>query len=380
MKILICGMGYVGSSVAQAAHDAGHIVTGFDSDSNKVKDLSGKFPFEICDSIPLKLDPDIAIISVPTPLNIERKPDLSHLENVCEQLRRNLTRPTLIINESTSFPGTLRDFIAPRIGEVHRYATAPERVDPDNSQWGPRNTPRVLGALDDEALEQAQTFYESFCHTVITVSSPEVAEISKLFENSFRQVNIALVQEFSRVCNSMDISTWEALDAASTKPFGFMRFTPSVGVGGHCIPVDPLYLQRVAEEKGVDTPLILNADQTNESQAEFCVQVLESKVGSLEGIHIQVAGISYKPNVSDLRESKTLNFIQLMRAKGARVEWHDPLVGTWNDEYSTELGKADIGIIAAPHKVIDFAPWINAKVNVFDVSPGPVIPGARKLL
>ena len=259
----------MGLTIAVGAAGAGHEVVGFDVNKELVNQLnSGTSHIEGISDAELKnflsnktytasADAssvngcDVIVIAVPTPLTESREPDLSFVHAAVELIQNNVKTPTLVINESTSYPGTLRKEIAARINGIqHLYASSPERVDPGNTQWGTKNTPRLIGGLTPAAVAKAREFYASFCDTIIEVSSPEVAEAAKIFENTFRQVNIALVNEFAQISDALGISSREVIEAAATKPYGFMAFNPGPGVGGHCIPVDPSYLAHVANEVG----------------------------------------------------------------------------------------------------------------------------------
>ena len=250
MKIAIIGQGYVGRSIAQAAVVAGHSVKGFDTNSDVISALKISGDFKGTTDASSIGDAEVIVIAVPTPLDGARKPDLSAVHAACKTIIENVKKSVLVINESTAYPGTLRNEIATVIenasGLGHLYASSPERVDPGNAKWTQKNTPRLLAGLTPKATKLACKFYSSFCDEIIEVSTPEVAEAAKLFENTFRQVNIALVNEFAQISDALDIPTREVLDAAATKPFGFMSFQPGPGVGGHCIPVDPSYLAYVA--------------------------------------------------------------------------------------------------------------------------------------
>ena len=267
MKIAIIGLGYVGRSIAQAAVGAGHSVIGFDTNSDVISSLKINGDFKATTDAVLLGDTEVVVIAVPTPLDGARKPDLSAVHAACETIIEHVKKPVLVINESTSYPGTLRNELAAVIegatGIGHMYASSPERVDPGNEKWTQRNTPRLLAGLTPEATALTRKFYSSFCDEIIEVSTPEVAEAAKLFENTFRQVNIALVNEFAQISDALGIPTREVLDAAATKPFGFMSFQPGPGVGGHCIPVDPSYLAYVAENVGVPAEFIKLANEVN---------------------------------------------------------------------------------------------------------------------
>jgi UDP-N-acetyl-D-glucosamine dehydrogenase len=318
---------------------------------------------------------DVIVIAVPTPLTESRNPDLSYVHAAVELIQNNVKGPTLVINESTSYPGTLRKEIAARINGIqHLYASSPERVDPGNTQWGTKNTPRLIGGLTPEAVAKAKEFYSSFCDTVIEVSSPEVAEAAKIFENTFRQVNIALVNEFAQIADALGISGREVLDAAATKPYGFMEFNPGPGVGGHCIPVDPTYLAYVANEVGVPATFIKRANEVNLAMPAYVVKrVIAGAGGSVKGRSVVVVGVSYKANVADTRETPAASIIDLLREAGASVTWHDPLVGSWRSESSAELGACDVAVVVTKHEVVSVAD-IKKSSYVFDCTGS--IPGA----
>jgi len=295
MKIAIIGQGYVGRSIAGAAVGAGHSVVGFDTDASVISSLQIKGDFQGTVDASLIGSADIVVIAVPTPLDGARKPDLSAVKAACKTIVENVKKPLLVINESTSYPGTLRNEIAAVIesasGLGHMYAASPERVDPGNEKWIQKNTPRLLAGLTPEATALARKFYSSFCDQIVEVSSPEVAEAAKLFENTFRQVNIALVNEFAQISNALDIPTQEVLDAAATKPFGFMSFKPGPGVGGHCIPVDPSYLAHVAEGAGVPATFIRYANEVNLAMPAYVVSRVAKDAGSLRGKKVVVVGV-----------------------------------------------------------------------------------------
>jgi UDP-N-acetyl-D-glucosamine dehydrogenase len=302
-------------------------------------------------------DCDVIVIAVPTPLDEARNPDLSYVHAAADLIAKNAKSAALVINESTSYPGTLRKEIAARItGFAHLYASSPERVDPGNTQWGTKNTPRLIGGLTPEAVAKAKEFYATFCDTIIEVSSPEVAEAAKIFENTFRQVNIALVNEFAQIADALGISGREVLDAAATKPYGFMEFNPGPGVGGHCIPVDPSYLAHVANEVGVPATFIKRANEVNLAMPAYVVKrVVAGSGGSIVGKKVVVVGVSYKSNVADTRETPAAGVIDLLRAQGATVTWHDDLVGSWRGESSVPIKGADIALLVTRHDGLDLA-------------------------
>jgi UDP-N-acetyl-D-glucosamine dehydrogenase len=365
MRVAIVGQGYVGTAIATAAKNAGHDVIGIETNAQRIAEL-GDFGYPITNDYPKIGSAEIVILAVPTPLNDNREPDLSFIESACNSLKNHLKPNALIINESTSFPGTLRNFIAPILGDSFKYASAPERVDPGNQTWNLSNTPRLVGGLTKEATSEAIAFYKTMTKEVVEVSSPEVAEAAKLFENTFRQVNIALVNEFAQIANTLGIPTYETLSAADSKPYGFMKFLPSIGVGGHCIPVDPSYLSFTAAQAGLDAKFINLANQVNLNMPAYVANRINNEYG-VRNKSIQVAGIAYKPNVADTRESPALSLIRNLRQLDATVTWHDPHVKTWNNESSTPLTTCDIAIICTAHNEIDFAPWKSLPV-VIDVS------------
>jgi UDP-N-acetyl-D-glucosamine dehydrogenase len=296
----------------------------------------------------------------------------------------NFSKPILVINESTSFPGTLRDFIKPLVDKYsaskfeHLYAISPERVDPGRTDWNQKNTPRLYAGLTKEASDQTRKFYSTFCDNLIEVSSPEVAEAAKLFENTFRQVNIALVNEFAEISHALGISVHETLDAANTKPYGFMKFNPSAGVGGHCIPVDPSYLAYAAAAKGIPATFIERANEVNLEMPKYVVaRVMADNGGSLKAKKVQVIGVSYKPNVADVRETPAELVIEELKRVGADVNWHDNIVGSWKGASSTPLGGADIAIVVTLHDVVDKKAVLASAPYVFDTTGK--ISGARGL-
>jgi UDP-N-acetyl-D-glucosamine dehydrogenase len=370
MKIAIIGLGYVGRSIAQAAVGAGHSVVGFDTNSDVISDLKISGDFKGTSDASAVGDVEVIVIAVPTPLDGARKPDLSAVHAACKTIIEHFKQPVLVINESTSYPGTLRNEIASVIekasGLEHLYASSPERVDPGNEKWTQKNTPRLLAGLTPEATKLAVKFYSSFCDEIIEVSTPEVAEAAKLFENTFRQVNIALVNEFAQISDALDIPTREVLDAAVTKPFGFMSFQPGPGVGGHCIPVDPSYLAYVAENVGVPAEFIKRANQVNLGMPAYVVSRVAREVGSLKGKNVVVVGVSYKANVSDTREAPAALVIDELKKQGAEVSWHDPVVATWNGQSSSELKGFDVAIVVTKHDVVSEAEIKTSAAYVFD--------------
>jgi UDP-N-acetyl-D-glucosamine dehydrogenase len=370
MKIAIIGLGYVGRSIAQAALGSGYSVVGFDTNSDVISSLMLTGDFKGTTDAALISDVEIVVIAVPTPLNGSRQPDLSAVHAACKTVIENFKKPILVISESTSYPGTLRKEIADVIenasGLGHLYASSPERVDPGNEKWTQKNTPRLLAGLTPEATVLARKFYSSFCDEIIEVSTPEVAEAAKLFENTFRQVNIALVNEFAQISDALRIPTREVLEAAATKPFGFMSFQPGPGVGGHCIPVDPSYLAYVAENVGVPAEFIKRANQVNLGMPAYVVSRVTKDAGSLKGKKVLVVGVSYKANVSDTREAPAALVIDELKKQGAEVSWHDPVVGAWNGQSSGKLKGFDVAIVVTKHDVVSDAAIKASADYVFD--------------
>jgi UDP-N-acetyl-D-glucosamine dehydrogenase len=371
MRVGIIGQGYVGSALGVAAEGAGHQVIGIESDQRRLKELIQLVGYQVSGDYSAVTGSEIVVIAVPTPLNDLVQPDLSYLTSACQSLAKVLNRPTLIINESTSYPGTLRNLIAPILGQSHLYAAAPERIDPANKVWGIENTPRLIAGLNDEARDKALEFYKSFTKEVIPVATAEVAEAAKLFENTFRQVNIALVNEFAQIANALGVSSSEVLSAAATKPYGFMPFLPSIGVGGHCIPVDPTYLSYAARQVGVEASFINLANQVNAAMPDYIAARIKTQLGSIIGKSIQIAGISYKADVSDIRQSPAILLIEKLREMGAEVSWHDQVVGKWAAESSSALKNVDLGVIAIAHSGVDYGAWRNGKTMVIDLSTSP---------
>lgn len=367
MKVGIIGQGYVGRTLGVAAHGVGHQVVGIEVNARRISQLKNSKYLVSSDISELK-DCQVVVIAVPTPLDDQRQPDLSFILEACAKAKPFLQPEALVVNESTSYPGTLRDLIKPLLGEAFSFASAPERIDPGNARWSITNTPRLVSGLTPPATKAAAEFYRSFCDFVIEVSSPEVAESAKLLENTFRQVNIALVNEFAQIASKLGLSAHEVIEAAATKPYGFMKFMPSIGVGGHCIPVDPIYLSYIAKRHGASARFVDLANEVNLAMPEFIARRIDAEYG-LSGKHVQISGISYKPGIDDFRESPSLRLIKLLREMGAQVFWFDPLVGEVDGERSTPIFSADIGIICTAHPNVDYGPW-NENTIVLDVSYG----------
>src|SRR5918996_3535948 len=333
MKVGIIGLGYVGLPLAVAFAEAGHEVFGVDTDARAVEALNeGRTHVEdIADDRLMAFPPrftartrhnelggcDAVIICVPTPLANQREPDLSYIVDAATTLSCVLREGQLVVLESTTYPGTTRDRLRPileesglRAGRDFHLAFSPERIDPGRSHHTIRTTPKVVGALTDECRDRAVELYELVCDEVIAVSTPEAAELSKLLENVFRSVNIALVNELAVLCDRMGIDVWEVVDAAATKPYGFMSFKPGPGMGGHCLPIDPFYLAFKAREFDMPTEFIEVAGKVNQQEPYFCVQevvrALNEAGKPAKGSRVLMLGVSYKAGIGDLREAPAL--------------------------------------------------------------------------
>ena len=388
MKVTVVGQGYVGLPLAIAAAHAGHFVYGLDSNESKIAQLSsGKTIIEdltddvIKKSIDSKLflptidqsvisSSELILICVPTPLSDDHKPDLTLLISAITTVGKNLKSGTLVIVESTIEPGTCRNVLLPillkesglKLGEVE-VAYSPERIDPSNKKWGIRNTPKLVAGLTENSAKRASEFYGKFIESITICSSLEIAETAKLLENSFRFVNISFINELGIFCQKINIDINEVISAAATKPYGFMPFFPSIGVGGHCIPVDPLYLANAAKTAGAPARLIGLADQINQEMPGYFVGRAEEKIGGLKNKKVVVVGVSYKPNVADTRESPVEALISGLKGKGAQVAWHDDLVKVWNGEESVALSSDfDLAIIATPHDYLDLTKLGNVPI------------------
>ncbi len=392
MKVAIIGQGYVGLTISAFAAKQYQVV-GFELNSTIVSQLNkgishieGVASGDIKQAIfegNYKATTDgseiagsgIVVIAVPTPLDENRKPDLTYIDSACKVIAENLTSPALIINESTSYPGTIRNYIKPAIEKYskqkfeHQYAISPERVDPGRGDYNQKNTPRLYAGLTPEATKRTREFYSTFCDNLVEVSSPEVAEAAKLFENTFRQVNIALVNELAQISHALGIDVRETLDAAGTKPYGFMKFQPSAGVGGHCIPVDPSYLADVAEKAGVTATFIQRANEVNLEMPKYIAgRVAKDNGGLLKGKKVLVVGVAYKPNVADTRETPAELLIDALEELGAVVDWNDPVVGSWHGKESAGLNGAEIAVVVTKHDVVSVEDILKSAPYVFDTT------------
>ena len=351
MKVSIVGQGYVGLPLAMAAVRAGLLVTGIDVSApiierlnqgrSHVEDISNQELQAALDSGlyrsstsgELVSKADICVICVPTPLDVNGIPDLSLLESAVRLVAPYLPSNALLISESTSYPGTVRNFVKPLVASIRpdraermHFASAPERVDPRNEKWNMKNTPRLVSGIDEDSTKHAMDFYSSICDTVIEVSKPEVAEMAKLLENTFRQVNIALVNQLVPFCKEIGVDIREVVEAAGSKPFGYMKFFPGAGVGGHCIPIDPLYLLWKARQVGVELPFVAKADEINGGMPSYVVSRLLEGAKPPKGSTIAILGVAYKPGISDVRESPAEQVAKEIETQGYQVVWADPLV------------------------------------------------------
>jgi len=370
-KVVVVGQGYVGLPLALAAAEAGYQVVGIDTDLSRVASLNaGRSPIgDISDTYLAAQSlcyrassdfgdaagADVVILCLPTPLDASRNPDHSLLIAGAKAVAKHLTSRVLVINESTISPGFTRDVLA-QIFTEHDVAYSPERIDPANKNWNVKNTPKLVSGLTEISRDRAMEFYSKFVSTLRTYSSMEVVETAKLLENSFRLVNISFINEIAEFCDKMKIDVREVIAAASTKPYGFMPFFPSAGVGGHCIPVDPYYLVAKARELGASTRFIDLANQVNLERPSYFVGKAAGILGSLTGKKIVVIGVAYKPDVADVRETPAQALISLLRSSGAVVVWHDHVVGQWNGEASAALGdRYDLAVLVNPHSDTDLA-------------------------
>ncbi|HEU65070.1 MAG TPA: nucleotide sugar dehydrogenase [Chloroflexi bacterium] len=400
----IVGIGYVGLPLAVAFASAGFRVLGFDirqknvdsvnrgesyiadvSDESLSSVVTAKFLEATTDQSRIG-EVDAICICVPTPLTSTKDPDLSYVIHESDEISKYLRPGQLVVLESTTYPGTTRQVVLPRLesaglrcGSDFYLAYSPERVDPGSKNYNAKNTPKIVGGIDPRSTQLTQLLYSQIAGTVLPVSCPEAAEMTKVFENVFRSVNIALVNELAHLCERMSLSVWEVIDAASTKPFGYMPFYPGPGVGGHCIPLDPYYLANKARELDFHTRFIELAAEINEHMPYHVVsrilEALNARGKSLGGAKVLVLGVAYKKDVEDTRESPSLKIIQLLCEKGAEVSYNDPYVARIHmpagDMESVELsGKClasvDCVVIAADHSCYDMAEVAACARLVFD--------------
>jgi UDP-N-acetyl-D-glucosamine dehydrogenase len=391
--LAIIGQGYVGLPLAMAAVDSGWKVIGIDHFKEKVDQInSGKSPIEDISEIQLKValsggaykastdfsevaQASVICICVPTPLDEKREPDLSLLKDAATAIAPFISNETLVVSESTSYPGTLRDIIIPIVESLKPinatnlyFASAPERVNPGDPVWNQKNTPRLLGAIDLNSQAKALAFYESICDFPKSVSTPEVAEAAKLLENTFRLVNIALINEFTKMCAVTGINVQEVIDAASSKPYGFMAFRPGVGVGGHCIPVDPLYLTWWSRQNGVAAKFIEAADSINHEMPGYVGRRALSMVDpSITTPKVLILGVAYKSGVGDVRESPVSALRDFLEVQGAEVAWFDPLVSTWEGTEPVDLNwDCDVAVLATKQPGMDTKQITEKGIQILD--------------
>ncbi|MER6072934.1 nucleotide sugar dehydrogenase [Streptomyces sp. NPDC001817] len=393
MRVVVVGQGYVGLPLAIRAAEVGHEVIGYDVDSRRVKSLSAGESFVddvSSERIRAALDRgtyrpsesardcggfDVAVVTVPTPLH-EGTPDLRYIRESAATLARYLRPGATVVLESTTYPGTTQELFGPILedgsglaaGTDFHLGYSPERIDPGNAVWGFKETPKVVSGVDAASLEAVQGFYAGLVDTTVPVGSPKEAELAKLLENTFRHVNIALVNEIAMFAHHLDIDVWQAIDAASTKPFGFMRFTPGPGVGGHCLPIDPSYLSwRVQRELGQSFRFVELANDINNHMPEYVARrigdLFNERRRSVNGSHILLLGLAYKKNTGDARESPALRISQLLLDMGAQVKAADPHVveGLPVDTRLVrveltpqELAAADVVVLLADHDTFDY--------------------------
>jgi UDP-N-acetyl-D-glucosamine dehydrogenase len=399
-RVGIIGLGYVGLPLAVAFAEEGCDVVALDVDSRKIESISAgrsyieDIPSERLQAVAGRIaattryaelaDVEAVLICVPTPLSANREPDLTPLIDSVGALAGVLRSGQLVVLESTTYPGTTRERVAPLLeesglaaGRDFQLAFSPERVDPGRTDFTLRTTPKVVGGLTDACVDRAVELYELVCDTVVRVSSPEAAELCKLLENIFRSVNIALVNELAMLTDRMGIDIWEVLDAASTKPYGFMRFDPGPGMGGHCLPVDPFYLSWRAREFDMGTEFIELAGKINQQMPYHCVgkvQRLLNEIGRpVKGSRIAVFGVSYKPGVGDIRESPALKILELLAKQGAELCYHDPHVpslrelGLQSVSFERALAEPDLAVIVTAHPHVDHEQIVARAPAVIDL-------------
>jgi UDP-N-acetyl-D-glucosamine dehydrogenase len=392
-NLAIIGQGYVGLPLAMAAVDAGWNVVGVDNSVDRVAALNrGKSPVEdisdqlLASAIASKkysattnfadiASATVVTICVPTPLNGSREPDLGPLESATISAAPHLREGALLVSESTSYPGTLRDVVIPLVNanrdsgsEKLFFAAAPERVNPGDLQWNQKNTPRLVGGIDSESHEIAMKFYSSISENPVSVTTPEVAEAAKLLENTFRLVNIGLVNEFTKLCDAAGISVNEVISAAETKPYGFMAFRPGVGVGGHCIPVDPLYLTWWARAFNSRAPMVELADRTNHEMHIYIAKKALSLIKVQKPkARILILGVAYKAGISDIRETPVANLRDYLSSLGHQVLWSDPFVESWEGSLpASRITDCDVAILAVNQPGIDLTALLSNGVPVLD--------------
>jgi UDP-N-acetyl-D-glucosamine dehydrogenase len=397
--VAIVGAGYVGMPLARVFAQAGKRVVLVDVSRNVVDGINrgeshiGDVPSEALKSLvdagrvsattdydALK-DADAILIALPTPLSSHREPDLSIVESAAAEIAPRLRKGQVVVLESTTYPGTTRESLQPilersgmKAGEDFHLAFSPERVDPGRTDWTTKNTPKLVGGLTPACTERAVELYRSAVDTVVPLSSPEAAEMTKLLENIFRAVNIALVNELAQLCERMEVDVWEVVEAAETKPFGFMSFKPGPGLGGHCIPIDPFYLTWKAREYDFYTEFIDLAGKVNANMPFFCRSLISQALNhgaekSLKGSRILILGVSYKADIDDVRESPAEKIIELLRKAGAEVSYHDPHVERFDGLRSADYAPEgyDCVVIVTAHTSIDYEDLVERAQVVVDL-------------
>jgi UDP-N-acetyl-D-glucosamine dehydrogenase len=405
-KIGILGLGYVGLPLAVTFAEAGFTVIGVDPDASKVEaisrgesyipDVDGERVKALVEAGRLKAttmfgvlrDTDAVSICVPTPLRKTGDPDMSYILSATEELAKCVHTGMVIVLESTTYPGTTREILLPRlagdngltVGENFFLAFSPERVDPGREDWTTLNTPKVIGGITSVCTEVASAWYGQALETIVPVSSTEAAEMSKLLENTFRMINIGMVNELAIMCDRLGVDVWEIIDAAATKPFGFMKFTPGPGLGGHCIPIDPLYLSWKMKSFNYNAHFIELASEINTNMSRYVVgrvmDAMNEHGKALKESNVLVLGVAYKPDIDDIRESPALDVIHLLQEKGADVSYHDPYIPrfqTHDDEQMESVSdlmvavcKADCVVIITDHKNYDYAAIMDVASLIFD--------------
>jgi UDP-N-acetyl-D-glucosamine dehydrogenase len=398
-EVAIVGAGYVGMPLAHAFGDAGKnvvlidvnpdVVEGINRGESHIGDVpSGELKRLVEEGrVAATTDYDelreagAILVALPTPLSSQREPDLSIVRGAVEQIAPRLSKGQLVVLESTTYPGTTRECLQPiletsglKVGDGFYLAFSPERVDPGRTDWTTRNTPKLVGGVTAACTERAAELYRSAVDMVVPLSSPEAAELTKLLENIFRAVNIALVNELAQLCERMDIDVWEIVEAAETKPFGFMSFKPGPGLGGHCIPIDPFYLTWKAREYDFYTEFIELAGKVNANMPYFCRSLISQALNhgaqkSLKGSRILVLGVSYKADIDDVRESPAEKIIHLLRKAGSDVVYHDPHVADFDGLRSVEYAPEDYDcvVIVTAHTTIDYEDLVERAQLVVDL-------------
>ena len=406
-RVAVLGLGYVGLPLAVVFAEAGFRVTGLDLDSGKVDSLKGGVSYipdvktetvaKLVKSGHLNATTDFSVlkemdavsICVPTPLRQTGDPDMSFIISATEELAKYMHKGMVVVLQSTTYPGTTRELLLPKlgaenglkVGEDWFLAFSPERVDPGRKDFTTKNTPKVMGGITEACGEVATAWYEQAIDVVHRVSSAEAAEMAKLLENTFRMINIGLVNELAMMCERLDVDVWEVIDAAATKPFGFMKFTPGPGLGGHCIPIDPLYLSWKMKSFNYNARFIELASEINTNMPRYVVErvmdTLNDRGKALKGSKILILGAAYKPDVDDVRESPALDVIGLLRQKGADVKYHDPYISHihhetdgWHmdsvQDVMNAVKEADVTVIVTNHKTYDYEAIVQSAKLVFD--------------